>query len=739
EERFAKLFEFAPVPISIIRLSDEVRLHVNSAWLAFHGMSRDRALGAGAWRTVWLDEAERARVLEAARRDGHVPGRLVQLRTPDGVTHDAIVSLERITWENEDCAAVATLDVGGLASSRREAQASRERLEAILENSPVSISISSLQTGQYRFVNAAWSQIFGYSREHALNLSAAESGFWASAQERLSVYARLRDKGVPVQVARPYRRPDGTVLELVLTAQLLEFDGEQCAIAVTQDFTEHERARREAQISSERFAKLFGLSPNPAAVGRLSDGVHLEINAAFTQVLGYTREEAIGHSALDLGIWVDPDDRAAIVEQLRRGGTVRNRPARLRHRSGEIREFQFAAAQIDWGGVPSVLFLPHDVTGLERARTEALSSSERFMHLFESNPVPIVITRIPDGMLLEVNNAWLEMKHMSREETRGLTTVDLGTWVDRSLRDKVVADIAAGNEYRNFPMQLRVREGELREILYSGTRVDWKGEPAIVAFLVDVTDITRAAEEIRQLNESLEQKVQERTAELQTALREIESFSYTVSHDLRAPLRHLSAFSGLLRERESVRGDPEAMGYATRVGATVKRLGAMVDSLLEYSRLSRKQITVGKVDLGAEARLLVAEMSSLAGARRVRWEIGSLPVVRGDPVLLRLLLQNLLDNSLKYTRPRQEAVIEAGARREADAWVVYVRDNGVGFDMRYSGSLFGVFQRLHGEHEFEGTGIGLAHAARIVERHGGRIWCDAVLDQGATFFFSLPA
>jgi PAS domain S-box-containing protein len=335
------------------------------------------------------------------------------------------------------------------------------------------------------------------------------------------------------------------------------------------------------------------------------------------------------------------------------------------------------------------------------------------------------------GQLLAVNAAWSESTGYARDEALGRSSLELGLWVHGSERPAFVERVRRGEAVRQIATRHRRRNGEIVEVLLSGAPIEWDGVPAMLVIPYDVTALKRVEEEIRRLNASLEDKVRERTAE-------IESFSYTVSHDLRAPLRHLSGFAGLLRERPAVQSDPEAMKYAERLGASAKRLGHMVDSLLEYSRLGRNPLVPRDVDLAAEAQLIIGELGAQARERQVRWKIGPLPVVRGDSTLLRSVLQNLLDNALKYTRTRGEALVELGARAESAQWIVFVRDNGVGFDMRYAGKLFGVFQRLHGEREFEGTGIGLAHAARIVQRHGGRMWCEAAPEQGACFFFSLP-
>jgi signal transduction histidine kinase len=239
--------------------------------------------------------------------------------------------------------------------------------------------------------------------------------------------------------------------------------------------------------------------------------------------------------------------------------------------------------------------------------------------------------------------------------------------------------------------------------------------------------------------DNLERRVQERTAALDAANKELESFSYSVSHDLRAPLRHVTGFANLLSTHAGPALDDQARRYLQTITDAATRMAALIDDLLAFSRMGRASLTKRRVDLASLVDRARAEASADLNGRRVTWNIAPLPEVDADPALLAPALVNLLSNALKYTSTRDEARIEVGtAPSDTPEVVVFVRDNGVGFDMKYAGKLFGVFQRLHRSEDFSGTGIGLANVRRIVQRHGGRTWAEAEIDRGATFYFTLP-
>jgi light-regulated signal transduction histidine kinase (bacteriophytochrome) len=228
------------------------------------------------------------------------------------------------------------------------------------------------------------------------------------------------------------------------------------------------------------------------------------------------------------------------------------------------------------------------------------------------------------------------------------------------------------------------------------------------------------------------------TEELHRSNRELESFSYSISHDLRAPIRHIAGFTELLGMHAGEHLDAKGKKYLATILESAQNAGLLIDELLEFSRLGRAALTTRDLDLRELVRDGWSQLAMERRGRDIQLEVGELPAVRADPTLTGLVVANLLGNAIKYTAPRERAVIEVTARREGDEVIVDVRDNGVGFDMKYASKLFGVFQRLHGD-EFAGTGIGLATVKRIVERHGGRVWADGKLDGGATFHLSLPS
>jgi PAS domain S-box-containing protein len=288
-------------------------------------------------------------------------------------------------------------------------------------------------------------------------------------------------------------------------------------------------------------------------------------------------------------------------------------------------------------------------------------------------------------------------------------------------------------------------EGELKRTKADGTEVvvasRWslqrgrEGQPtAIMETNNDITERKQREDEIRTLN----RKLASRSAELEVKNKELEAFAYSISHDLRAPLRHMSGYAELLQKKAAAVLDEKSQRYMLMIQESAKRMGNLIDDLLAFSRIGRTEKQMSRVSLEQLAREAMAEVRQETDGRDIAWKIGTLPEFYCDRSMLRLVFVNLLSNAMKFTRTRPQAQIEVGCKEAEQEVVVFVKDNGVGFDMKYVNKLFGVFQRLHTSQTFEGTGIGLATVQRIVQRHGGQVWAEGTLNQGATFYFSAP-
>lgn len=271
-------------------------------------------------------------------------------------------------------------------------------------------------------------------------------------------------------------------------------------------------------------------------------------------------------------------------------------------------------------------------------------------------------------------------------------------------------------------------------------RSDSRDETGVLAdtFNEMLTQIEMRDRELLDYRGQLETLVEKRTAQLESANKELEAFSYSVSHDLRAPLRHIDGFSDLLTRHAGSMLDDKGKRYLRMISDSVKEMGTLIDDLLSFSRMSRAQMKESQVDVGKIVNEVIDSLAPECEGRNIEWDISALPSIRADPSLLRMVFQNLLGNAIKYTRPRENAVIRVSSEKKGSDVIFCVKDNGVGFDMQYAGKLFGVFQRLHRADEFEGTGIGLANVRRIIQRHQGTTWAEGEVDKGASFFFSLP-
>jgi PAS domain S-box-containing protein len=376
---------------------------------------------------------------------------------------------------------------------------------------------------------------------------------------------------------------------------------------------------------------------------------------------------------------------------------------------------------------------------MRRESAALLESERRFRSMADCAPVMMWTSGVNRNCDY-FNKGWLDFRGRTlEEEVAGCWTA--GVHPDEAAR--VLArweEAAVGRTSSELEFRLRRHDGQYRWVAGSvAARQSRDGEfLGYVLSCVDIDDRKRVQQEIRLLNSQLEERVRQRTAQIEAANKELEAFSYSVSHDLRAPLRHVGAFLELLEDHIGGGLDEKGHHYFDTVKDSARQMGKLIDDLLRFSRTGRIEMRHARIGTAELVGQVQRELAPSIEDRKVVWTVKPLPEVTADAALLKQVFVNLFDNAIKYTGTREEAAIEIGCREEGQEWIFYVQDNGVGFDMRYAHKLFSVFQRLHGKGEFEGTGIGLANVRRIVGRHGGRTWAEGAVDQGATFYFSLP-
>lgn len=383
-----------------------------------------------------------------------------------------------------------------------------------------------------------------------------------------------------------------------------------------------------------------------------------------------------------------------------------------------------------------------------------------FQRTILNNAAYCIISVSPEGIVTSFNPAAERLLGYSADEVAGKHTPELWHDPEEMARHARYLSLELGEtippgfevfaarprrglaEEREWTFVRKDRSRVQASLSITALRDEEGGVTGFVGLIYDLTERKQVEEKIHKLNQELEQRVTERTAQLTEANKELEAFAYSVSHDLRSPLRHIDGFLGLLREQVADSLDAQGEHYMDTIAHAVKRMGELIDDLLSFSRMGRKEVFREAVDLGCLLKDVIQEFEPETQGRSIHWCIGDLPVVVGDRAMLRVVLANLISNALKYTQPRAQAEIQIGCLPDQpgheNETVVFVRDNGVGFDMRYASKLFGVFERLHSLREFEGTGIGLANVHRVISRNGGTTWAEGKVDGGATFYFSLP-
>jgi len=625
--------------------------------------------------------------------------------------------------------------------SRNKLPGSQQLAQAVMQSAGIGIFI--VEEGKLQYANPLFQELTGYTGKELIGKDSLQL---VHPEDRETVRERaiehLKEKSVHPYEYR-FIKKNGDVIWVLGKVTSVDYGGRPAVIGSFTDISERKRMEEQLRSSEERLKVLFEFAPDAYYLHDM-EANFVDGNRAAEKLTGYKREELIGENFLKLNL-LPPEQIPKAAEFLAKAAVRQHSEAgefTLNRKDGKQIAVEIRTFPVTIEGQDLVLGMAHDITERKRAEEALRESEERYRTILEGMHDGYYEIDLA-GNATFVNDSACRYLGYSREEMIGMNYRVYTLPEDVETVFKIFNQVyRTGEPVEGFAWKATRKDGAtgFAEASVSPIKND-KGET--VGFRCvgrDVTERKRAEEKIRQLNEELEQRVielGERTEQLQAANKELEAFSYSVSHDLRAPLRTVDGFSQALLEDYGDELDELGRDYLQRVRYAAQHMAQLIDDMLSLSRITRSEMRCEKVDLTALARSIAAELKQRQPERQAEFIIAEGLAGNGDARLLRVVLDNLMGNAWKFTRTRECARVEFGHTKADGESAYFVRDNGVGFDMAYVDKLFGAFQRLHSPVEFEGTGIGLATVQRIIHRHGGRVWAEGAVNQGAIFGFTL--
>jgi len=648
---------------------------------------------------------------------------------------------------------ILSVDITERKHVELELRDSESKFRKIYEEGPLGLAMVNKE---FRFLaaNNTFCKITGYTESELQKLTFKEITKDEDIEDNIMSITKLINGEIPVyKTEKRYIRKDGLIIWGALTVTSnYNKDGQLLYnLAIVEDITGRKQAEEDLRENRAYLNAALASMTDAVFISNLK-GDFIEFNDAFATFHRFRSKEECSKTLSDypdfLNVYlregeIAPLDMWAVPRALR-GEVATNEEYILQRKdTGEkwIGSYNFSPIRDQNGAIFGSVVVGRDVTETKLAEKALRESEEKFRLLLENLPLPVIYSN-GEGVVVFRNDQFLK--------TFGYTETDIPTikewwekaYPDPAYRKTVIESRAAavsgadsvysdlkGNEYR-----ITCKNGTVLTVVISGIRI--RGN--LLATFYDITERKKAEEVIRELNANLEQRVEERTSELEVVNKELGAFSYSVSHDLRAPLRSISGFTQILVEEYSSKLDDEGKRICSVIQENSLKMGNLIDDLLSFSRLNRTELKKGLINMKDIVNSAFSELTDESSVKRIQFKMGDICNSSGDPNMLKQVWINLISNAIKYSSKKEKAIITIGCKKEEGYCVYHIKDNGVGFDMAYMDKLFGVFQRLHSQKEFDGTGVGLAIVQRIVLRHGGKVWAKGELDKGAEFYFSIP-